>query len=274
MPIIRYDSPTMEALLPSQLRHFLAQETPTSTPLAHATPTVFATIDLAPILLVFLYAAILLSYASRSFRSYRKGHKETDKLTDTSVIIVHSLSGISELAQFYFPTQHSLATVPLSAVLLCAIQSATNLILVRKLHRGNPALVRPVYQAGALFRIALMLAAYQCNSRGLYHDSVVVIHAFAYTRLICYLLTTANGFSESEVPEYDVARRGRAGSRSGITVAQTYTAAVYGAALLAMGQMERVRCAGVVFLALVGVVVRVEEWVSFCIVWRDIGLPG
>ncbi|KAK6337800.1 hypothetical protein TWF696_001280 [Orbilia brochopaga] len=241
----------MEALLPSQLRQLLVQETPAPRPLLHTTPTVFTTIDLAPAFLALLYSGILLSYAARSFRSYRKGHKE--------IIIVHSLSGITELAQFYLPTHTSRTAVPISAVLLCSIQSATNLVLVRKLHRGNPALVRPVYQAGALLRLALILAAYHLNSHSLYHDTIVVIHAFAYTRLICYLLTTTSTFSESEVPEYDCARK--RSNEVGISVAQTYTAAVYGAALLAMGHME-LRCAGVAFLVLVGLIIRIEGWVA------------
>lgn len=50
-----------------------------------------------------------------------------------------------------------------------------------------------------------------------------------------------------------------------MTSAQTYTAAVYGSAMMVMGQMENgftQKFAAVGFLAAVGVVMRVEGWVS------------
>ncbi|KAF3913442.1 hypothetical protein AA313_de0200122 [Arthrobotrys entomopaga] len=133
------------------------------------------------------------------------------------------------------------------------------MLLVRKLGRGNPALVRPVYQAGAIFRMSFILAAYFSNSQALYHDSIVIIHAFAYTRLICFLFTTAPEFSNTEVPEY------QAPKQDTFTFAQIYTAAVYGSALMVMGQMQNgflQRYAAVALLITVGVIMRVENWVT------------
>ncbi|EPS45935.1 hypothetical protein H072_75 [Dactylellina haptotyla CBS 200.50] len=241
----------METILPSQLKQFLAaQETTLPRPFFETAPKVLTSIRIGSILMFLLYVYILLSYASRGFKSYRKGNRDT--------IIIHALSGLSELTSFYFPVSKA-TSVPLSAVILCSTQCATNMLLVRQLGRGNPALVRPVYQAGAIFRMAFIIAAYLSNSQSLYHDSVVIIHAFAYTRLICFLFTTASGFSETEVPEYDAPRQ------TTITFAQTYTAAVYGSALVVMGQMQSEgaqRYAAVAFLVAVGVVMRVENWVT------------
>ncbi|KAK6531701.1 hypothetical protein TWF694_002877 [Orbilia ellipsospora] len=241
----------MEAILPSQLRQFLAaQETSIPIPPSITNPTVLVTLQASSVFMFGLYAYILLSYASRSFRSYRKGSKDT--------IIIHAISGISELLQFYSPiSTHT--SVSLSAVILCTTQCATNMLLVRKLGRGNPALVRPVYQAGAIFRMTFILSAYIFNSQALYHDSVVIIHAFAYTRLICFLFTTASEFSNTEVPEYDAPKQAT------FTFAQTYTAAVYGSALMVMGQMQNdllQKYAAVAFLATVGLIMRVENWVT------------
>ncbi|EWC47272.1 hypothetical protein DRE_03391 [Drechslerella stenobrocha 248] len=180
------------------------------------------------------------------------------------VIIIHSLSGLSELTQFYLPISSTASAVPAAAVFLCLIQCATNLILVRTLTRGIPALVRPVYQAGALLRTVFVLAAYAGASHELWHDSIVIIHAFAYTRLICFLFTTASAFTDTEVSEGAGAGAEIKGM-SKLSVAQTYTVAVYGAALVSMGQMQHVfvgRYAAVAFLVIVAVVMRLEGWVE------------
>ncbi|KAF3939000.1 hypothetical protein ABW19_dt0205017 [Dactylella cylindrospora] len=243
----------MDSVFPSQLKGlFTAQETQVPRPPPEVHPSVLSNLQVGSVLLFFLYAFIFYSYASRNFKSYRKGHRD--------VIIIHALTGLTELSQFYLPsTTLSPTKVPLTAVILCTLQSTTNLLLVRTLSRDNPSLVRPVYQTGAFLRISLILAAYLLNSASLYHDSIAIIHAFAYTRLICFLFTTDSGFSETEVAEYDAPRR------KGITFAQTYTAAVYGSALTVMGQMETgvlKRFGAVGFLVAVGGVMRVSGWVE------------
>ncbi|KAJ6262984.1 hypothetical protein Dda_1542 [Drechslerella dactyloides] len=222
--------------------------------------------------IAFLYGAILLSYTSKSFTSFRQNHK--------ALVATHAISNLVELAQFYtlpfrYPDAESL--VPVSSVLLCLLQCQTNFALVRRLKRGNPGIVRTTYQGAGILRIAIIIPAYLLQSRTLYHDAIVMIHAFVYARFIIYLFTVKQTFPNDEISEVEslntekdklVIRKlneVRGSNKSLVTVTQTYTAGVYGAALIVVGHQEdeNMRKYGMmVFLITMGVLLRLEQWVG------------
>ncbi|KAF3906930.1 hypothetical protein AA313_de0205408 [Arthrobotrys entomopaga] len=227
-----------------------------------------------PILsIVLLYGAILLSYVSKRFNSYRQNHN--------LLVATHTISNLVELAQYYtIPWRYSGAsstTVPLTSLLLCILQVQTNFALVRKLKRGNPALVRTTYQGAGLLRAAIMISAFVLQSQTLYHDSIVVIHAFVYARFIIWLFTIRQRFPNAELSELDHLNTDSdkamikqlhnisGANKSLMTTAQAYTAGVYGSALIVIGHQEDefMRKAGIaIFLVTMAVLMRLEQWVG------------
>ncbi|KAK6341561.1 hypothetical protein TWF696_008633 [Orbilia brochopaga] len=220
--------------------------------------------------IIFLYGAILLSYTSKSFTSFRQNQK--------ILVTAHTITNLIELAQYYtLPSRYpdSINFVPITSLLLGLFQVVTNFALVRRLKRGNPAIVRTTYQGAGLLRAGIVVSAYLFQSRTLYHDSIVLLHAFVYARFIIWLMTIKESFPNDEISEIDSLNTDsdkavnkklnelRGSNKSLVTVAQAYTAGVYGSALIAIGHQEDevMRKYGMMaFLVTMGVLLRTEQW--------------
>ncbi|EPS43679.1 hypothetical protein H072_2438 [Dactylellina haptotyla CBS 200.50] len=227
--------------------------------------------------ITLLYGAVLLTYASKSFNSFRQNHG--------LLVATHAISNLVELAQYYtHPSRYpngSGTQVPVSSLLLCLLQVHTNFALVRKLKRGNPALVRTTYQAAGILRAAIMIGAFFLQSRTLYHDSIVIIHAFVYARFIIWLFTIRQYFPDEELSELDHLNTDSdkglikhlheisGANKSLLTTPQAYTAGVYGSALIVIGhqQDEFMRKFGIAaFLITMALLMRVEQWAGDIVV--------
>ncbi|KAK6543462.1 hypothetical protein TWF694_000208 [Orbilia ellipsospora] len=227
--------------------------------------------------IILLYGAILLSYASKNFNSFRQNH--------SLLVATHTISNLVELAQYYtIPWRYSGASslpVPLASLLLCLLQVQTNFALVRKLKRGNPALVRTTYQGAGILRAVIMIPAFFLQSRTLYHDSIVIVHAFVYARFIIWLFTIRQSFPDAELSELDHLNTDNdkallkqlheisGANKSLMTTAQAYTAGVYGSALIVVGHQEDefMRKTGIAtFLIIMAMLMRLEQWVGDIVV--------
>jgi hypothetical protein len=99
--------------------------------------------------------------------------------------VLHAVAGLTEVFRYhlraaFFPVP----IIPDSLdVALCLTQSATNLALAKTLLRGDPSVTRPSYQAGAVLRPALGIAAFVWRDPWLHRASVKVVNGFLYTRL-------------------------------------------------------------------------------------------
>ncbi|KAF3916376.1 hypothetical protein ABW21_db0206239 [Orbilia brochopaga] len=220
--------------------------------------------------IILLYGAILAIYVSKNFTSFRQNHK--------ALVATHTIACVIELAQFYtIPSRYPDTPdfVPISAVLLAFYHVFSNLALVRRLKRGNPGIVRTSYQSGGVLRAPLIIAAYLLQSRELYHDSTVLLHAFVYARLIIWLFTIKETFPNEEISELEYLNtesdkamnmklnEARGSNKTLVTVTQAYTAGVFGSALIVHGHQEHevMRKYGIMaYLVTMGVLLRVEQW--------------
>ncbi|KZO98261.1 hypothetical protein CALVIDRAFT_596813 [Calocera viscosa TUFC12733] len=143
------------------------------------------------------YSTIFHQHTRRTFWRYRGGEVRL-------VLTAHALSGLLEILRFH---SLSLSAPPIPTtldLLLCLVQSLTNLTLVRPLRRGQPSLVRPSYQAGALLRPLVSFLAWRSGSPALHAASVGIVHGFLYTRVLIWLLGTT-GLLEKYADVYTVA---------------------------------------------------------------------
>ncbi|KAF3910410.1 hypothetical protein ABW20_dc0104099 [Dactylellina cionopaga] len=131
------------------------------------------------------------------------------------------------------------------------------------------------YQGAGIFRAVIIIMAYILQSRTLYHDSIVIIHAFAYTRFIIWLFTIRQSFPNEELSELDSLNTEKdkvlikdlykisGSNKSLMNIPQTYTAGVYGSALVAIGHQEDelMRKFGMAaFLITMALLMRLEQW--------------
>lgn len=124
------------------------------------------------------------------------------------------MSGILELALYYSDLECSSL-----AVVACFVHSLTSLILVHRLPNGYPPHTReflrqfslffmvcpgishigigPAYQAGSTLRLVWMVRAYLTKVPMNYHDAIMPIHGFVYTRSLLFLFGIIERFSSS-----------------------------------------------------------------------------
>ncbi|GES64685.1 hypothetical protein ATEIFO6365_0009017400 [Aspergillus terreus] len=123
-----------------------------------------------------LYIVLFLYHMTNRGTSYRTYHP---------ALPWHSIAGTVEIILYYLGFRCSLM-----AVVACFVHSWTALMLVKNLQNGYPPLTRPAYQAGAVMRPAQMLYAYYTQSPADYHDALMPIHSFVYTRVLIFLMGT------------------------------------------------------------------------------------
>ncbi|KAE8150416.1 hypothetical protein BDV25DRAFT_139820 [Aspergillus avenaceus] len=157
-----------------------------------------------------LYAVLFVYQILNRLLVYRPYHK---------ALPWHILAGITELSLYYgnFPCS-------MLSVVACYMHSITSLILVARLPNGYPPHTRPSYQGGALMRMVQILYAYYTQDPTAYHDAVMPIHAFIYTRALIVLPGTMG-------PSLDFTEN--------INSRFVYAEAVFGGALMSIGHCSR-----------------------------------
>lgn len=103
-------------------------------------------------------------------------------------LLLHVISGSCEVAFYHLRLLAGPVTPTRLDVLLCLVQSLTNLILAKPLRRGRPRMTRPCYQAGAVIRPAITLAAYALGNPNLHRSSIKILNGFVYTRVLIWLV--------------------------------------------------------------------------------------
>ncbi|KAE8410320.1 hypothetical protein BDV36DRAFT_289689 [Aspergillus pseudocaelatus] len=179
-----------------------------------------------------LYGVFAIYHGLNRGRIYRPRHE---------VLIWHILSGALEVILYYGNFQCSIVTV-----VSCWIHSYTSLVLVRDLPNGYPPHTRPAYQAGSVMRIVLVVRAYFSQNPVHYHDSMMPLHGFVYTRALIFLLGTmgpTRSFTTNVNSQF------------------VYAESVFGAALISIGH-----CHGSwpvpVYLLLVHFLGKLSLWVE------------
>ncbi|KAE8335186.1 hypothetical protein BDV24DRAFT_156234 [Aspergillus arachidicola] len=123
-----------------------------------------------------LYVIFAVYHILNRGKTYRASHR---------VLPWHIISGSVELLLFYGGFKCSPA-----AVISCLIHSYTSLVLVKDLHNGYPPHTRPAYQAGSIMRSIQVVHAYSTQDPIHYHDCLMLLHGFVYTRVLIFLLGT------------------------------------------------------------------------------------
>jgi len=142
--------------------------------------------ELAYVLTIYFFAFNL--HTRFTAPVYKKTFAASSRAIN-EVLITHIIAGLSEVLLYHIMNCIDETVMPTKmALLLCYLQSATNMMLVKYLRRGVPAITRPSYQAGAILRPLLSTAAYLLQDAEMHRSSVKIINAFIYTRAIVWLL--------------------------------------------------------------------------------------
>ena len=142
--------------------------------------------------------------------------------------------------------------------------------------------LEPAYQAGSLFRVIYITAAYFKRSVAHYHDAVMPLHGFVYTRVLIFLLcrmgvarravderppveneatalTVQSAPQETDTPSQ--LRQAMASCPPAEQYRFTYAEAVLGASLISVG-----RCidpsATMIYLVLYYIIGRLSQWTA------------
>lgn len=131
---------------------------------------------------ILTYTTILLYHTRRSAPVYVKTFNKRTSLP----LLLHILAGLFEVLRYHLLAALHPST-PLTPTTLdliaCTLQSLTSLYLAKTLIRGSIS-TRPAYQAGALMRVALGVAAWASGDADLHRASVKIVNGFAYTRVV------------------------------------------------------------------------------------------
>lgn len=142
--------------------------------------------ELAWIIIIYFYAFNL--HTRFTAPVYGQIFAKTKKHINIALTL-HIIAGAAEVLLFHVLQYYMGTVIPDTiALLLCLLQSVTNLILAKFLRRGIPAITRPSYQAGAILRPILSALAIILQDPDMHRSSVKIINAFIYTRAIIWLL--------------------------------------------------------------------------------------
>ncbi|ENH71959.1 hypothetical protein Focb16_v005580 [Fusarium oxysporum f. sp. cubense] len=134
-------------------------------------------------LLICLGYVIIFAYHTRHSISAYYGHSRTDK---SLALALHILAATFELTRYYFRAFRRTVQPDLFDTAACMIHSITSLRLARTLRRGDKT-TRASYQAPAMLRPALSLAAVVRQDVFAHEACVKLLHAFLYTRLLIFV---------------------------------------------------------------------------------------
>ncbi|KAH7142467.1 hypothetical protein DER46DRAFT_518474 [Fusarium sp. MPI-SDFR-AT-0072] len=133
------------------------------------------------LLISSVYVLIFVYHTRRSLPVYRASWHQERIFT----LALHILSGVIELARYYFRAIDGTVLPDIMDTILCLIHSLTTLRLARPLLRGNET-TRAAYQAPAIIRPILAVMAIVRKDSSLHGAVVKLLHAFLYTRLLIF----------------------------------------------------------------------------------------
>jgi hypothetical protein len=134
-------------------------------------------------LLICLGYVIIFAYHTRHSISAYYGHSRTKK---SLALALHILAATFELTRYYFRAFRRTIQPDLFDTAACMIHSITSLRLARTLRRGDKT-TRASYQAPAMLRPVLSLAAVVRQDAFAHEACVKLLHAFLYTRLLIFV---------------------------------------------------------------------------------------
>ncbi|KAK5030038.1 hypothetical protein LTR13_008350 [Exophiala sideris] len=132
--------------------------------------------------------------------------------------------------------------------------NSKGLVLVKNLRKGYSVLTRPTYQAGSILRPLVMIYAYHTGNRVDYHDALVPIHAFGYTRVMFFLYGSIGPTTNF---------------RKNVNSKYIYLIAVFGGAVVAVGHCSR-PLAVPVYLMMVHAVGKLNFWTRVQFDWHRV----
>ncbi|PLB48641.1 hypothetical protein P170DRAFT_474994 [Aspergillus steynii IBT 23096] len=181
-------------------------------------------------IILSLYIIFFLYHVQNKGTSYRSYHP---------ALPWHTAAGATEVVLYYLGFRCSLM-----AVAACLIHSWTALMLVKNLRNGYPPLTRPIYQAGSVMRPIQILHAYYTQTPTAYHDAVMPIHAFIYTRVMFFLMGTMG-------PTLSFQKN--------VNSPFIYSEAILGGALIAVSHSSKPEAIGI-YLSIVHVLGKIGLW--------------
>ncbi|KAI8416122.1 hypothetical protein FOFC_02431 [Fusarium oxysporum] len=125
------------------------------------------------------YITIFAYHTRHSISAYYTRSRAEKSLT----LGLHVLAAVFELTRYYARAWRGTVHADLLDTAACLIHSFTSLRLARTLRRGDKT-TRASYQAPAMLRPLLSLAAVVKNDAFAYQACVKLLHAFLYTRLL------------------------------------------------------------------------------------------
>ncbi|KAI8710355.1 hypothetical protein NCS52_01580500 [Fusarium sp. LHS14.1] len=133
-------------------------------------------------LICSVYILIFTYHTRRSLPVYHVKFRQQS----SSSLALHILAGSFELARYYTRAVDGDVVPEVIDTVACFAQAFTTLRLSKTLLRGDVT-TRPSYQAPALMRPFIGLAALVYQSPSIHRASVKLLHAFLYTRMIIFL---------------------------------------------------------------------------------------
>jgi hypothetical protein len=133
--------------------------------------------------LICLSYAIIFAYHTRHSISAYYAHSRAEK---SLALTLHILAAAFELTRYYIRALNGTVQPDLLDTAACLIHSFTSLRLARTLRRGDKT-TRASYQAPAMLRPLLSLAAVIRQDAFAHQACVKLLHAFLYTRLLIFV---------------------------------------------------------------------------------------
>lgn len=142
---------------------------------------------------ILLYLSVFGYHSRTTIPAYNKKYRKSSN----APLFAHIAAGLFEVFRYDLRALHGPVYADSLDLIACAVQSFTNLYLVRTLLRGDKYITRPAYQAPAFLRIIFTVAACLLGSPSLHRASVRVVNAFVYTRTIIFVLGRINILRDS-----------------------------------------------------------------------------
>ncbi|KAH8661193.1 hypothetical protein BGZ61DRAFT_485539 [Ilyonectria robusta] len=134
------------------------------------------------LLICSVYLLIFAYHTRRSLPVYHATFRKQGSFS----LVLHILAGSFELVRYYTRAVDGNVVPEVLDTVACFVQAFTTLRLSKTLLRGDMS-TRPSYQAPALMRPFIGLAAIVYQSASIHRASVKLLHAFLYTRMIIFL---------------------------------------------------------------------------------------
>lgn len=133
---------------------------------------------------IFCYISVASHHTRRSLPQYTTNFKRSSNLP----LALHTACALIEVFRYHIRALNGpVRPMPLDA-LLCLLHSVTNLDLAKTLMRGRPKPTRAGYQAFAVLRAGIGVAAVAWDDVHLHRATVKCLDSFLYTRMSIFVL--------------------------------------------------------------------------------------